>query len=100
MPRQEPRRHVACESVHRQQRVDLALVEPQALNRPALAKGVFRGTHGVAALAMAKTGDIDEVGGNRVANGLNALGHSLVVNLGSVTVLVYPMLALIWSASM
>lgn len=54
---------------------------------------------GLAALAMAKKGDVQGTGGWPLSKDLSALGLSLMVNLGGMTVLAYLMLGLIWSAA-
>jgi hypothetical protein len=54
---------------------------------------------GLAALAMAKNGDIQGAGRWPLSKDLAALGQSLLVNLGGLTVLAYLALGLMWSAS-
>ena len=54
---------------------------------------------GLAALAMARNGDIQGAGRWPLSKDLAALGQSLLVNLGGLTVLAYLVLGLMWSAT-
>jgi hypothetical protein len=54
---------------------------------------------GLAALAMAKNGDIQWSGRRPLSKDLGALGQLLLVNLGGLTVLAYLALGLMWSAT-
>lgn len=54
---------------------------------------------GLAALRLARSGDIDRAEGWLPSIDLRALGMSLAVNLGGVAVVAYLMLGLIWSAA-
>lgn len=54
---------------------------------------------GLAALAMARKGDIQGAGRWPLSKDLGTLGLSLMVNLGGMTVLAYLILGLMWSAT-
>ena len=54
---------------------------------------------GLAALAMARNGDIEGAGRWPVCRDLDAFAGSLMMSLGGVTVIAYLLLGLIWSAT-